>query len=136
MTTLSQVGKDIKKGMKFKDEKNNVTDYWEVSGELTMSGQFSWTIDVVRYCTDGTYISDYWNDWEVSGSNYYFTLVDPESWGYGQQELKIEEPKRCWHSEKKKILLFASAYWYCPECKSDLGNCTEEEYQKCVKENI
>lgn len=135
MTTLSQVGKDIKKGMKFKDERNVYTDYWQIDSEMYQIGQFSQGVDVTRYYTDGAHIQTNWNDWEFTGIHANLELIDPESWGYGQQELKIEEPKRCYHYNKRKVLLFSSAYWLC-ECGEDLGTCTEEEYQKCVKENI
>lgn len=120
---------EFKSGMKFRLPSGNMADYVEVLKERYWSdihGQY--IIDVVYKTYDDTYSNPtIWLDYELEGFLGDLELMD----GYDTNE----PVKQCWHYNKKKVIVSnVSGYWLCPECRSDLGTLTEEEYKLAVKE--
>lgn len=147
MTKVGQLKiNNLKKGMKFKSINPNDIDldYVEVKQE-EYSTAYGQVVGVEYNYTNGTATMIEWYDWEINHFHLdKFELIEekediksePVEWHKGYSGVAWEPKKICWHSNKKKVLLFASAYWLCPDCKEDLGTCSDEEYQKCLRENI
>lgn len=135
MTTVYDLGiYGIKKGMYFRNKESVTVLYYEITSELSQ-GFNAYYFDVTIHYNDDTTSLTRWFDYEISAitfiSNYEFITEDINTY-------KPEEPKKtCWHTNKKKVILInTSGYWYCPDCKMDLGNLTEDEFYLAVKEQF
>lgn len=129
--TLTEYGGSsaLKVGDKFRVPDSYYTDYYEVLEPLTTDNQYVGfnTIKVKQHFTDGTtsdtdiYAYELDNGYAYSGA-YVLDEIGP-----------CDTQKVCWHTDKKAVFLFVSAYWLCKNCGRDMGTLTDEEFKREVK---
>ena len=77
-----------------------------------------------------------WKRYDHNGAGiiipYYIKEKIEEQLTGVKTEEKIEK-KTCWHTNKKAVYLFVSAYWMCEDCGADIRTLTEEEFYKELK---
>lgn len=127
--------KGIKKGMKFTDTYNRNVTYHEVTSDI-YNKQLSLVecIDITTYYSNGFVNHTQWYDYEMDQGIYSeFELYTEEYESYNK--MYVPETSHCYHNKKIKVILVnTSGYWYCPDCKKDLGTLTEDEFRQAVQE--
>jgi hypothetical protein len=132
MVTINTLGfKNIIKGMKFSTKKSIDIDYYEIISDLlyNISG-YGFNTKVI-YKNNFMSYTIFMTEDEINNNCYDLELIPEEL------EIKVVPviEKTCYHFNVKKVILVnTSGYFYCPDCKKDLGDLSEEEFRQAVKE--
>lgn len=119
--------------MKFKiGDKVRVRSDLKVSEVYGMQGFFSDMIPLIGMLVEIEKITSY-DAYHLKEDRFNYNWTDEMFEDELIQETKpieVELPEKhtvaCSHANKKKVQMILSSYWYCPDCKADLGDANKE----------